>query len=255
MALSVASRAVYLNCAFKPGFWNGDVAPTSFYDPINFTKLEITSQVQEADRLISNMEGSAGEALASVNKPTDPAKLSADADYMSPAVLSLLLGSDLTEVTQVTGPVVDEAVVLAVGIWVPIANKYIETTGITLKTAGDVTITAANYAVDHINGLVKALNSTGATGTKFSYTKSARVSEVHKAGKAKSGYVMLVGTGTDKVSQRRCRLVIHKASLAAGGAFDPVAGGYLKGSFAGDLLTPSTETSPWQMEFLDLAAV
>lgn len=254
MALSVASRAVYLNCAFKPGFWNGDVAPTSFYDPINFTKLEITGQVQETDRLISNMEGTSGEALAVINKPTDPAKLSAEADYMSPLMLSLLLGSDVTEVTQVTGPVVDEAVTLAVGVWVPIANRYIETSGITLKTAGDVVVSATNYAVDTVSGLVKALNSTGATGTKLSYTKSARVSETHKAGKAKSSYLMLVGTGTDKVQQRRVRLVIHKAALAAGAAFDVVAGGFLKGTFAGDLLTPPTETSPWQMEFLDLAA-
>jgi hypothetical protein len=254
MALSVASRAVYLNCAFKPGFWSGDVAPTSFYDPINFTKLEITGQVQEADRLISNMEGSHGEALASVNKPTDPAKLSAEADYMSPLMLALLLGSDVTEVTQVTGSVVDEAITPAVVIWIPLANRYIEATGFSAETAADVAVAASNYSVDLINGLFKALNATGATVARVSYTRSARVSETHKAGKAKSSYVMLIGTGTDKVSQRRCRLLIHKASLAAGGAFDPVAGGYLKGTFAGDLLTPSTETSPWQMEFLDLAA-
>lgn len=254
MALPVASRAIYLNCAFKPGFWSGDAAPTQFYDPVNFTKLEITAQVQEADRLLSNLEGSAGEALASVNKPTDPAKLSAEADYMSPQMLALLLGADLSEVTQNTGTITDEAVTPAVGVWVPLANKYLSDSGISAKTAADVAVAASHYTVDTINGLFKALDATGATVAKLSYTKAARTAEVHKAGKAKSAYLMFVGTGTEKVSQRRCRLVIHKASLAAGGAFDPVAGGYLKGTFAGDLLTPSTETSPWQMEFLDLAA-
>lgn len=252
MALPVASRAIYLNCAFKPGFWSGDVAPTEFYDPVNFTKLEITAQVQESKRLLSNMEGSAGEALASQNQPTDPAKLSAEADYMSPQMLALLLGADLSEVVQTTGTITDEAVTPAVGVWVPLANKYIS--GVSAKTSADVIVAASNYVIDGINGLFKALNSTGATVAKVTYTKDARTAEVHKAGKAKSSYITLVGTGTEKVSQRRCRLVIHKASLAAGGAFDPVAGGYLKGTFAGDLLTPSTETSPWQMEFLDLAA-
>lgn len=252
MALSVASRAVYLNCAFKPGFWSGDTEPTAFYDPINFTKLEITSQVQEADRLISNLEGSAGEALASVNKPTDPAKMAADADYMSPQMLALLLGADLSEVTQITGTITDEAVTLSVGLWVPLANRYIS--GASAKTAADAVVSSSHYAIDGINGLIKALDATGATIAKVSYTKDARTAETHKAGKAKSSYIKLVGTGTDKVSQKRVRLVIHKASLAAGGAFDPVAGGYLKGSFAGDILTPPTETSPWQVEFLDLAA-
>lgn len=252
MALAVASRAIYLNCAFKPGFWSGDVAPTQFYDPVNFTKLEITAQVQESDRLLSNMEGTAGEALASVNKPTDPAKLSAEADYMSPQMLALLLGADISEVTQSTSTVTDEAVTPAIGVWVPLANRYIS--GASAKTSGDVVVAASHYAVDGINGLFKALDATGATVAKVSYTKDARTIETHKAGKAKSSYIMLVGTGTEKVSQKRCRLIVHKASLAAGGAFDPVAGGYLKGTFAGDLLTPATETSPWQVEFLDLAA-
>jgi hypothetical protein len=56
------------------------------------------------------------------------------------------------------------------------------------------------------------------------------------------------------VSQRRCRLVLHKANLAASGTFDPVTGTYVNGAFAGNLLTPLGETSPWQYEFLDLAA-
>ena len=252
MALAVASRAIYLNCAFKPGFWSGDVAPTQFHDPVNFTKMEITAQVQESDRLLSNMEGSSGEALAAVNKPTDPAKLSAEADYMSPQMLALLLGADISEVTQSTSTVTDEAVTPAIGVWVPLANRYIS--GASAKTSGDVVVAASHYAVDGINGLFKALDATGATVAKVSYTKDARTIETHKAGKAKSSYIMLVGTGTEKVSQKRCRLIVHKASLAAGGAFDPVAGGYLKGTFAGDLLTPATETSPWQVEFLDLAA-
>ena len=79
MAIPVASRAIYLNCAFKFGFWSGDTEPTQFYDPANFTKLEITSQKQETDDLPSNMDGSIGDLLASVNKPTDSASLAAEA--------------------------------------------------------------------------------------------------------------------------------------------------------------------------------
>jgi len=254
MTLAVASRATYLNCAFKPGIWAGDVEPTSFYDPVNFTKLEISSQTQESDDLISNMEGSIGETLASVNKPTESAALSAEANYMPPALFGLLLGADITELSQTAGDITDEAITAVVGVWVPLANKYLSTTGISAKTAADVAVAASHYAIDTINGLFKALDATGATVTKLSYSKAARTGEIYKGGKAKSSYVKLVGTGTEKVSQKRCRLVIHKVNLAGSGAFDPVTGTYVAGTFAGKLLTPSTETSPWSYEYLDLAA-
>lgn len=258
MAIAVASRALYLRAELKFGLWAGDVAPTQFYDPVNFTKLELTSQKQEFEQLISNMESSAGETLASIAKTAEAAKLSAEADYMPPALFSLLLGADITELTQTTGAIADEAITPAVGLWVPLANQYLAPHGtgteIVAETSGDVTVDSTHYAIDLINGLFKAMDATGATVAKISYHKAARTGEIYKGGKAKSAYVMLVGTATEKVSARRCRIRIHKVSMAASGAFDVVAGGYVKGTFAGDLLTPSNQTSPWQMEYLDMAA-
>lgn len=258
MALAVASRAIYLRCEFKFGVWSGDVAPTNYYDPVNFTKLEITSQAQEFEQLLSNMESSAGETLASVAKTAEAAKLAAEADYMPPYLFGLLLGADITELSQTTSAVADEAITPALGLWIPLANRYIAPhdtgTEIVAETSGDVVVASTHYSIDHINGLFKALDATGMTVAKISYHPATRTGEIYKGGKAKSAYLKLVGTGTEKVTQKRCRLVIHKASLAASGTFDPVAGGYVKGAFAGDLLTPSTETSPWQYEYLDLAA-
>lgn len=259
MAVPVASRAIYLRCEFKIGVWAGDTPPTSYYDPVNFTKLEITSQVQEFEQLLSNMESSAGETLASVAKTAEAAKLAAEADYMPPYLFSLLLGADLTELAQTTSAVTDEAITPALGLWVPLANKYIAAHGtgteIVAETSGDVTVASSHYQIDLINGLFKALDSTGMTVSKLSYHPATRAGEIYKGGKAKSAYLKLVGTGTEKVSQKRARLVVHKASLAPSGTFDPVAGGYVKGAFAGDILTPTGETSPWQYEYLsDLAA-
>lgn len=258
MAIPVASRAIYLRCEFKFGVWSGDTAPTSYYDPINLTKLEISSQTQEFEQLLSNMESTYGQVLASVAKPTEAAKLSAECDFMPPYLFGLLLGADITELSQSSSAVTDEAITPSVGLWVPLANKYIAPHGvgteIVAETSGDVTIASSHYAIDHINGLFKALDSTGATVAKISYYKAARAGEVYKGGMAKSAYLKLVGTGTEKTTQKRCRLVVHKASLAASAAFDPVAGGYVKGQFAGDLLTPSGETSPWQYEYLDMAS-
>lgn len=258
MTLAVASRAIYLNCAFKFGFWSGDTAPTSYYDPVNWTKLEISSQKQETDDLLSNMEGSAGELLASVNKTTEAASLSAEADYMPPALFAVLLGATLTELTQNTSAVVDEAITPALGLWVPLANRYIAAHGtgteIVAETAADATVDSSHYAVDLVNGLFKALDATGMTVAKISYHPATRTGEIYKGGKAVSSYVKLLGTGTEKVSMKRCRLVIHKVNLAGSAAFDPVTGTYIKGEFAGKMLTPTGETSPWEYVYTDLAA-
>ena len=258
MALAVASKALYLNCAIKFGFWSGDTAPTQFYDSVNWTKLELTTQQQEAENLLSNMEGSAGEPLASVNKTTEAGSLSAEADYMPPQLFSVLLGATLSEVTQSATAVTDDPITAAVGLWVPLANKYIAAHGtgteIVAKTAADATITSDHYTIDLVNGLFKALDSTGATVTKVSYKTTTRAIENYAAGKAISNYVMLVGSATEKVSSKRGRIQIYKVNLSGSAAFDPVTGTYVKGTFGGTMLTPTGYASPWLFQVSDLAA-
>lgn len=259
MTIAVASRAIYLNCSFKFGLWSGDTAPVSYYDPVNFTKLEITSQTQESDNLLSNMEGSIGEALASVQKPTEPASLEAEANFMPAALFGLLLGADITELDQsASGPVEETGLTLVEGLWTPLANQYLAPHGsgteIVAQTGADATIAAEHYEIDHLNGLIKAKTATGATIEKLDYYLAARTGEIYAGGKAKSEFVRLVGTGTEQTTQRRVRLIIEKANLAGDGAFDPVTGTYTNGVFAGDLLTPSGSTSPWTYVYTDLAA-
>lgn len=258
MSIPVASRGLYLKAALKPGLWSGDTAPTQFYDPVNFPKLALTSQTQEAEQIISTMDGSEGEVLASVMKTKDPAKLAAESDFMPPMMFGLLLGADITELSQTTAAVTAEAITPAVGLWVPLANKYLAEHGtgteIVAKTSGDVVVASSHYSIDTINGLFKALDATGATVAKLDYHTATRTGEIYKAGKSKSAYIKLVGTATEKVSMKRCRIVIHKVLLAASSDVDIGAGGVIKGSFAGDLLTPTGETSPWTLEYLDLAA-
>ncbi|MCO5763765.1 MAG: hypothetical protein NHG36_20065 [Chromatiaceae bacterium] len=256
MALAVASKALYLNCAIKFGFWSGNTAPTQFYDAVNWTKLELTTQVQEADNLLSNMEGSAGEPLASVNKTTEAGSLSGEADYMPPQLFSVLLGATLTEVTQTETTVTDEAVTLALGLWVPLANKYISTVGFVLETDGtpDVEIASTKYEVDYVNGMIKALHADAVGAKLATYTRAARTIENYAAGKAVSNYVMLRGSATDKVSSKRGRIQVHKVNLAGSAAFDPVTGTYVKGSFSGTMLTPTGYDSPWEFQVSDLAA-
>lgn len=257
MAVPVANRAIYLNCAFKFGIRISDAEPVNYYDALNLTKLELTGQTQESDDLPSNIDGSVGELLASVNKSTEAASLAAELNYMPPALWAIMLGADIAEHTQSTGTVTDEAVVVVNGLWTKLANQFIEASGIVCKTAADATIANTHYQIDTVSGMIKGLSATGATITKITYTKSAIAADTamkYDAGKAKSTYVKLVGTGTEKISNTKGLITIHKVNLAPAGAFDPVTGTYVQGSLSGKMITPSGLASPWQYIQTSLAA-
>jgi len=242
-------RAVYLRCSLRAGLWSGDTEPTQFSDPINFTRVELTVPPQETEKLISNRIADYGEAIDSQNKPTDPASVTMEFSTLTPRMIELAIGADVSEVTQSTAGVTDEAITTALNIWVPAANRYWSSSGISLKTSGDVAVDAAKYEVDTVLGMIKAIHADAVgTGMTLSYTKADRTYEKYEAGKAKSAYVKLIGQALDMVTGNTGILEIHKASLAAGGNFDPVAGGYLAGTLAGDLISPTGYNSPWQYQ-------
>ncbi len=254
MTLPVTNHGFYLNCSFKVGIRVGDAEPVNYYDPLNLTKLELTGQTQESDDLPSNIEGSVGELLESVNKPTESAKLSAECNYMPPWLWAVLLGADISEYAQTTGAVTDEAIAVVNGLWTKLANQFIETTGIVCKTSGDVVVAATHYEIDPVLGMIKGLSATAATITKITYTKSTRSGVQYDAGKAKSTYVKLVGSATEKTKNVRGTLVIHKVNLVPASTFDPVTGTYVSGTLSGKMITPTGLASPWRFIKSDLAA-
>jgi len=241
-------RAIYLRCALRAGLWSGDTAPTQFSDPINFDQVEINTPVQETEALISNMIDSYGSALDSQNRPTDPANVNLEFSTLTPHLINLAIGATVAESTQSSATVTDESVDTALNIWVPLANEFLDSsTALTLKTSGDVSVDAAKFEVDYTAGMIKAIHADAVgSGMKATYDTAARTWEQYEAGNAVSSYVMLRGQALDLVTGETGILQIHKASLAAGGAFDPVAGGHLRGTLAGDMITPTGYTSPWR---------
>ena len=252
MALDLTTQlGMYLQCKMKFGIWSGDTAPTQFYPAVNFTKLGLTAPKQEVERLKSNMEGTVGQDLASVQKPTEDSSVAFAAEFTRAPrkMLALAIGADVSALDQTGATVTDEAVVLAVGVWVPLANSFLASfTG--LKDAGDGAVAASHYEVDLVDGMIMALDATGATGTKATYVTETVDGEVYDAGKIKSEFIMLRGTATDQVTKKRGRLIIHRANIAPDGEWDVVAGGFLKGAISGTCETPEyagyTKTSPYQ---------
>lgn len=254
-----AQQAVYLQCKMKFGFWSGQTPPTTFYPAVNFTKLELTNPKQEVERLKSNMEGSVGQDLATVNKPVEDSFVGFSGEFTRApmALLALAMGATPSELTQTGETKTDQAVTLAVGIWVPLPNAMLASFT-SLKTALDAAIDASHYEVDLVDGMIMALDSTGATGTKATYVTATVDGVEYNAGQVRSEYVMLRGTATDKNTAKRGRLIIHRANLASAGAWDVVGGSFLKGALEGSCETPTaatyTKTSPYQFIQTDIAA-
>jgi len=245
-------RPFWVQCAMNYGLWSGDTAPTQYQGPINITKLETTPIKQENDRLISNIYGSFGEALASVPKPSAPATLNMEFSSMPKELLAVVIGADQTALTQSAGTVTDEVITTILNVWVPLANQFLDpATPLILETAPSTVIDAAKYTVDYTAGLIMATHADAVgVGKLATYVKMAlTASETYKAGKAKSAYLKLMGTAYEGVSGKKGLLIVHKASVSNSAAYDWVKGGYAVGALSGDLLTPAGETSPYEFRY------
>lgn len=245
-------RPFYVQCAMNYGLWSGDTAPTQYKGPINISKLETTPIKQENDRLISNIYGSFGEALASVPKPTASATLSMEFSSMPKDLLALVIGADQAALTQSSGTVTDEVITTVLNIWVPLANQFLDpATPLVLETSPSAVIDATKYTVDYTCGLIMATHSDAVgVGKLATYVKLALTdSETYKAGKAKSAYLKLIGTAYEGVSGKKGLLIVHKASVSNSAAYDWVKGGYAVGTLSGDMLTPSGEDSPYVFKY------
>ena len=260
MAIDTTSnRIFFLRSALKFGLWNGSTAPTGFYGPVNFTKMEITAPKQKMERLLSNMDGSVGSLIDSQPTVTDPASLTCEFDSMTSDLLNLLIGADSVSLSQTATAIADEAITPAVGIWMRLANRFIAPDGtgteIVFKDATSATVANNNFEFDLIEGMYRAIDSTGATAAKVSYHTATRTGETYDAGKAGSRYVMFTGVATEMSTNKRCTLAVHKAKLFPSGKIDIVGNAYLKGALDGDLLLPSGYNSPWRFEYTDQDAI
>ncbi|MDG4562562.1 MAG: hypothetical protein P9E88_14840 [Candidatus Competibacter sp.] len=236
---------IYLQCALYCALRPTDDVPTQLYGPQNFTKLETTPPTQESDDLISNIAGSVGEVLASVQKATKPGQISLECNTMSSDLRSLIMSADVTAFSQSSGTVTDAEIDTALGIWTKLPGEYIAASGFSLKTSGNVAVAADKYLVDRIAGYLKPLHADAVgTGMKATFSKSAAAGEVYSAGKTKSAYLYLTGKAYDKYTGTYGTLTVEKASVSNSQAYDWVAGGWMKGALSGPLLTPIGADSP-----------
>jgi hypothetical protein len=256
MPLDTNNTALYLQCDVKFGLWDGETPPTTFEGPVNFEKVTITSPTQDNQKLISNMLGDYGQPLGSVFKPKDVCTIKCEFSSMSPTLLNALLSADAKNTTQTAAAVSGETVNPSKTVWNKFASTDIAAHGtgteIVFKDADEEVIPLLNFELDLTQGLYRSLTTLGTTATKVSYHKAATTRTGFDAGKIKSYYMQMLITGIEKISGKVVAAKIHKASVTPSSSFDPVSGGFIKGALSGDLLTPTTETSPWYFTYLSV---
>jgi hypothetical protein len=245
---------LFLEIKMKAGLWSGDAAPSYYYDPVNFTKLEITPAKQEKSDVLSNMLDSIGETLDTQYTVTEGATLSAELNTFNEELGALLLGADVDATTQAAAALVDQPVLTALGRWAPLAHKRLDSDGFSLKDAGDALVDGAKYELDARLGLIKPLHADAVGAMSASYTVQATHGRAFNAGKSKVFYLQLIGTAKDKKSGQYGDLTIHKVAVIADQSLDFAAGKHLQGVLNGVLIRPAGAPSPYRFEPWEAAA-
>lgn len=245
------AKSVYLRLALRVGVWDGITPPTKYSDYLNFEKAEFTVPEQETDKIISNIgDDGYGGVLDSQSKATDKtATVSLEFSTLTPTMIALALGANLSEVTQASSTKTDEPVTTELDAWV-----YLGVSGISdfSLEKSSVAVDASKYELDAERGLIKAIHADAVGSCTFSCDVDAITWEDYAAGLAKSTYVHLMGTATEMKTGKKAPIDVWRAQLVPDGTFDPLSGGFLKGKLKGDLITPSEPilgaipTSPWR---------
>lgn len=249
--LSEIPAAVYTECKFKAGVWSGDIEPSQFYDPCNFTSLELTPPKQEKVQVLSNMEGSVGEALSTVFKTSAPGAVKGVVNSMDQTLGAIILGADVAALSQTGAAVTDEAVTTVLGVWAPLANKYLAAAGFELKDPLDATVDASKYEVDTLAGLIKATHADAVGECTVNYSTDDAAGRTFSSGKSKQVYLQLRGSATEKKTGKRGYIQIHQIACVSDQALDLAKAGHWEGTLSGDMITPVGKSSPWEFVALD----
>lgn len=250
--MALAHNQMYLQCEMYCALRPTDDVPTQLHGPVNFTKIETTPIEQEADDLISNMAGSVGEVLASVQKPTKPGQVSMECNTMPGPLLPLIMSADVAAYSQTSSAVTDLVVSTAMGIWTKFPAEYLSATGLSLKDASNAVVDPSKYKINRVVGAIMPLHADAVgVSMKLSGTKSAVTGDTYYAGKAISSYLYLTGKAYDKYANTWGVLTIERASVSNKQANDWVAGGWMKGALTGPLLTPLGANGPIKFTMTD----
>jgi hypothetical protein len=211
---------------------------------------------------IKNLESKAaatyGQVIESVAipKPADVSISLREADYEN-LILSFM-GSDGVGANQAAATVADEVVVLKIGKYTELSKRNLQSTGFVL-TNTDATTTytlGTDYEVIYLTGQIRAIAGGAITelqSCKVDFVANAFTSKKIMGATQTSIRAKILFTGKNMADQTPVLVTVWEGVFTPDSAFDLLANDFGDVTLKGQLKTPVGKTSPFEVDFLDLA--
>lgn len=252
-------RGLILAGDIHVGLYSGNSFLGYFPTPINVTEFVLQPGDVETKDRVSKKRETFGQALDSVVLP-QPWSLQFTTDTQNLDMLKMaFLGSDAA--VSVTGSTVtDEAVVAAHDLWVPLAQRNLDSgASFVVQDVTDTTtyVLDTDYQVDFRNGMIKVL-STGSIGAgdtlHIDYAYLSLTGTKIEGAQQNSISARILLDGRNLTDNERVSCLIHKATLTPVTPADLMSEEFMATQFSGTMVTPSGETAPFRYEELGTEA-
>ena len=221
------------------------------------SKFEIKPN-SELKELESKGRDTYGQVIetAAIAKPAEVSISLREADYEN--LLLSFMGSDGVGANQAAATVTDETVTLKLGKYTTLANRNIQSSGFVLTNTGATStyVLGTDYEVIYLTGQVRALVGGAITEgqvCKVDYLASAMTSKKIMGATQTSIRAQILFTGKNIADDTPVILNCWEGVFTPDSAFDLLANDFGEISLKGKLKTPLGKTSPFEVEFLDLA--
>ncbi len=231
---------------------------TGLLGPLNAQTVAVTRPEPDAKERISKMKETEGQLLDGMYQGK-PSEIDIIIDDVPGEIMAMVFSGNVTDVSEGSGSVTDEAVSLIPGRWTRLAHRNLATSGIVLATvaAPSTPLTPdVDYEINHAMGMVKAIEGGAISATTpglIDYTYAA-VTGV-RANSEQRSFVkaQVLVDGKNKTNGKQAVFEAYEAALYNKSKVDFVAGTYVNANLAGKMRTPSGKSEPYYYEELTLA--
>lgn len=225
--------------------------------PRETSKFEIKPST-DLKELVSKGKDTYGQIIETVaiSKPSVVTISLREADYEN--LLLALMGSDGLGANQAAATVVDETVVIKIGKYTELAHKNLQATGLVLtNSAATVTyVLGTDYEVIYLTGQIRAIAGGAITegqSCKLDYSAAAYTSKKIMGATQNSIRARILFNGKNMADNTPVLLTAWEGLFSPESAFDLLANDFGEVTLKGQLKTPVGKTSPFEVEFLDIA--
>lgn len=225
--------------------------------PRETSKFEVKPN-SELKELTSKSKEAYGQPIETVaiGKSADVSISLREADYEN--LLLSFMGSDGVGANQASATVTDEVVIMKIGKFTELAKRNLASTGFVLTdSAGtNIYVKDVDYEVIYLTGMVRALEGgaiTNAQSCKVDYTAGAMTSKKILGATQTSIRAKILFTGKNLADETPVLVTCWEGVFTPDSAFDLLADDFGEITLTGKLKIPAGKTSPFELDFLDLA--